>query len=561
MDINDFIQKPEIGSTYTMGEVPPFVINTPSTILVELAVDGESVFSGSYAPGFDGVVVIDFGGIYEGYLKSELPSNGKTEISHPSYLRLFTATFVTMVGEDTTGEPPMVSWYVANAASKCGAEFGEWSGNAFLTRQPKEKPTFYDAPEWLTWLDLKGGSRLMARFYRKSGSQLDVSVATALSPGCHSVNVSYKRLVRMANTLPSNLKGYYDLILSNAKGKELTRQRYLYMERTGLERYYCFVNGLGGIDTLVCKGEHVLNPKVTHNVGRFQGGGYTSLDDTDDNLQWKQSIGMVPSHWRDWVAGLLAAKKGALLYEPDTACYSEIVVNSSDVDMGGAGQLASASFGYIMADAVPVIAGAGQSSVSDMHQSAADAADALSDVTNNEQLVFDNGVTEAVTVPSEKLLVTLKGLDEGSVVTYLVDGVVAGTITVGDDADPAVLTIPYGSSVSFSFAGDEPYAAVSLNYYEGWQSEDFFKWAWSQAVCVQKEPPYLFAWGGVVCAQHDLPCRFAWSEAVCVTVADAHSFSWRNAVCVKESDPYTFAWWESVCIKQYQYELEWETIG
>lgn len=561
MDINDIIQRPEIGSTYTMGEVPPFVINTQSTILAELAVDGETVFSGSYTPGFDGMVVVDFGGIYDSFLETDFPSKGKVEISHSSYRRLFTATFITMIGEDTTGEPPVFSWYVANAASKCGSTFGAWSSKAFLTRQPKEKPTYYDAPEWLTWLDLVGGSRLVVRFYRKNGDLLDLQVATVLSPGCHSANVSYKRLIRMVNVLPNNLNGYYDLILFNEKGKELTRQRYLYKERTGLERYYCFVNNLGGIDTLVCQGENVLQPVLTHNVGRFRGDEYASIDDTDDTLQWKQSTGMMPYRWRDWVAGLLAVKKGAMRYDPDTACYNEIVVTSSEVDMGDAGQLASAAFGYMMANADPMITDEGQTSESDMHQSAVNAVDALADASISESLVFDSGVTEAIEVNSEKLLVSLNGMDVGTVVTYLVDGEVAGTITVADDDDPVELTIPYGASVSFLFNSASADAVVTLNYYEGWHSEDFFKFAWSRTVCVQKEPPYLFSWNGVVCVQRDKPCRFTWSEAVCVSVADAYSFSWREAVCVKGLDPYSFSWREAVCVKQYIYELEWIEIG
>lgn len=550
MNIYDFIQHPDNGETYARNEVPPFEIATASVILATLEVDGTVVFSGSYMPDFYGKVVIDFAGLYDSFLKTFLPKTGIREINQTEYRKLFTATFGVVAGELTSEEPFSMSWYVANADMRPPEGFADWSETAFLTGQPAEKLTCFDTPEWLTWLDLDGGTCLKVRFYRKSdGSAFsDAVVSPSLpSPGCRSAEVTYSRLVRLALIVnPSNLAPYYDLILFSSGGEELTRQRYIYTDRTGQEKYYCFVNRLGGVDTLICRGENTLQPDVTHNIGRFQrtgGAEYSAMDDTNDTQVWQQQTGMVPYRWRDWVSELLAAKQGAAAYDTSDKAYREIVVKSSKLEMGDARQLASASFSYIMSDAGYTPSAAGQKSPGDLHQSSADSGGEPLDETVERSLPLNNGTTEAVVVPSERIVLNLEDFAPGTVVTWLVNGVVGGTVTVGSDASKEVLTIPYGASVSFAVEGTSG-ACVEMTYYEGLHSDSFYRAAWSGPVCVQVKERYTFAWSSPVCVQVEAPYTFGWSEAVCVETPETPSYS--------------FGWSEAVCVQQYSYELTWE---
>lgn len=554
MNTNDFIQYPESGKTYARNEVPPFVVSMQGSVLAELYVGGTKVFSGSYTSDFDGMVTVDFSDIYGNYLETRMPAVGDVEINQTGYRRLFTAIFRVLIGEETSEEPPVFAWYVANADLRPEGGFDTWCRTAFLTGQPAEKPIYHDTPEWLSWLDLDGGSCLKVRFYRKKNGQPfnDVVVSPSFSaPTCRSVSVGYKRLSRLAIMAnPSNLMPYYDLVLFDAKGNELTRQRYLYVNKTGLEKYYCFVNGLGGIDTLVCRGENTLQPKVSHNIGRFNrtgnsGGTFVAMDDTDDQLKWSQETGAVPCLWRDWISDLFAAKRGAAVYDATTTAYHEIVVASSEVEMGDKGQVASASFSYIMSEAGSVITSAGQKSPDDMRQSAVDIADDLIDETIEMDIPLDEGVSEAVTIPSERLMVLFEGLVNGTVVTCFIDGVAAGTLTVGANADPFILTIPYGSNVSFGVDGSAD-AMVKLNYYEGRCAEEFYRAAWEEPVCVQREPAYFRTWSAAVCVQVEIPYSFGWSESVCVAVVG--------------SQPYSYGWSESVCVLEHLHELTWHDL-
>ena len=467
MNISDFSQKPASGFIYAKNEVPAFVITTFNTLLATLKIGNEVIFQGSYAPDFNNQITIDFRGLYDSYLKTLIPTTGSNEITHTQYLQQFTAIFDVLVGEDTAGEPATLSWKVANAKLKSDLLYSVWSEANFLTNQPMEKTTNYEAPEWLTWRDGGTSCDLIARFYKKNGTSLDVTVKAASSEGVYSANVRYSRLISMANVLPSQLQGYYDLILVNSKDEEVARQRYIYEERTGREKYFLFVNALGGIDTLICHGENVLQPEITHNIGRF-GREYNALDDTDDMREWSQSTGMVPNRQRNWIYELLTAKQGAEKYDPETMKYLEIVVDSSNISMGDFNQLSSATFGYILNETENVVADTERPDRS-LHQSVADSAEALYDLSSNLTLAFEAGekvnATEVATIAATKLYVTWdENLKDGIEVFVEVAGNSVGSFVTGTDTQPYIVTKTAGQTVQF-LTEDDTIESVTVTYY------------------------------------------------------------------------------------------------
>ena len=468
MNISDFSQKPVSGRTYAKNEVPAFVISTQSTLLAVLTIGNETVFQGSYSPDFSGQISIDFKGLYDEYLETIIPSSLGDEITHTAYRRQFTATFYVLIGEDTAGEPATLSWYVANAKLKSSTPFYLWKNANFLTNQPMEKVTNYESPEWLTWLDTDMGTRLDVRFYPKTGGYLDATVCTKVNAGCYSANVRYSRLIRMANVLSSRLKGYYDLILYDSKGAEACRQRYIYEERSGLEKYYCFVNALGGIDTLICDGENVLQPETTHNIGRFANI-YRALDDTEDQRKWKQDTGMMPNKYRNWIYELLTTKQGAQKYDPAAKDYYEIVVDTSEIDMSDFGQLASASFSYIMNDVDNVMTDTERAIDRSLHASVAEQAEDLHDETSQVSLAFaDDGnggfETEEVTLAATKLYVEFEPTTQQNTIYYSIDGKLVGDFDPSEDTSPVIITKSAAESVQFS-SKNKVLDAVIVCYY------------------------------------------------------------------------------------------------
>ena len=474
MNINDFSQKPQSGRTYAKNEVPAFVISTQSTLLAVLTTGSETVFEGSYSPDFNGQISIDFKGLYDRYLETQIPSSSGDDIQHTAYRRQFTATFHVLAGGNQSGDPATLSWYVVNARLKASVVFNTWYHSNFLTNQPIEKLTNYESPEWLSWLDpsQSGGTSLVARFYPKSGGNIDTEVFTPSVGGCHSVNVRYSRLIRLINALPGQLHGYYDLILFSTKDdSERCRQRYIYKERSGMEKYFCFVNALGGIDTIICDGENVLQPETTHNVGRFANR-YRALDDTDDRRKWSQNTGLMPTGYRNWVYELLTAKQGAQKYDPAAMDYYDIVVDSSDIAVSDYGQLASVSFGYILDDTENVIQETERAVGRMLHKSIADASEAMDDITVKSVAVFEddghgNFETEELEIGATKLYVsdqrTLTTAGEPQIY-YFIDGSDTASGSFAPSDTPYVITKQKSETIRFATQNDK-IESLLINYY------------------------------------------------------------------------------------------------
>lgn len=366
-------QRPAYHGYYAKNTVPAFEITADEVVTAVLTMQSHS-FTASYAPDFNGKIRIDFGQLCGDYIETLMPNGSTNTVSQTSALITCVASFKDSQGNNIAyplGYP--WEWYVFNAVLKSATPFQTWVQTHFLTNQPLEKPTTKDSPEWLTWIDLDGSHILKVVFYPKEGGQAATTVRTDTVAGCFTEHVSFRRLIALANVQPSQLLGYYDLILYDAKNEVLCRQRYIYEERTGTEHYFCFVNALGGIDTLICDGENALQPEVTHNTGRF-GGQYVALDDTDDRRQWRQQTGQKPHKWRNWLHELLSQKQAAALYDPEAGEYKAIVVTESELDISDKGQLGEASFSYILDDSVNAIGDAEYNQDRILHRSVAEQA-------------------------------------------------------------------------------------------------------------------------------------------------------------------------------------------
>lgn len=458
MDISEFSQKPDSRLVYAKNEVPPFVISTGNSLLAVLSIGEEVIFRGSYSPNFEGKITIDFKGLYDDYLETIVPTNS-TEILHTSYCREFTATFSVIAGEDTPGDNNSISWRVANAKVPADTNFNTWSQNNFLTNQPVEKTTNNEAPEWLTFFNLDNATGIKIVFYLKNGQTSELGPASVSITGCVSLNVSYNLLIRAANVLPSQLKGYYDIVLLR-NNQEVARQRYIYAERTAKEKYFCFVNALGGIDTMICSGENVLQPETTHNVGCFAGH-YTALDDTDDMRQWQQNTGMLPMRQRNWVYELLTMKQGAVKYDPEAMDYYPIVVNSDEISMSDHGQLVSATFGYILDEPDNTIPVTERAVDRFLHQSVADTAQELDDMSEVAVIKFEPSErgegyeTDAVELPTLKVYVVFAKTEQPVTVNYLIGGDPAGSFNLMTDDSPYVIVIDDDTPASLQFTSQE----------------------------------------------------------------------------------------------------------
>lgn len=464
-------QRPTQNGIYAKNTVPKIILSTSVDITAQLAVYGhQPIFTGSYAPDFSNHVTLDFKSLYEGIATTDEPTGQSNVIEQSGYKAMLQLTLT-----DSNNNTETLLFWVCNAQLKSSTAFETWAQANFLTNQPLEKRTNKEAVEWLTYMDTeKNGNRVLkARFYPKAGGNADVTVYTDTIEGVYSVNVSYKRIIEMVNALPSQLLGYYDLILYDGSGNEICRQRYIYDERSGREHYYCFVNALGGIDTLVCVGENVLQPEATHNVGRFADR-YKALNDSNDRREWQQATGMLPNKQRDWLHELTTVKQWAAKYDATGETYTEIVMTASDISVSDFGQLATASFNYILTGTDNVISDTERATDRSLHKSVAEAAQAFDDLSTTVVLQLepdgnDGYETEEVTLAATKLYVAFDDSITAArtvPVYYYLDGsnTAAGSFTPGTDASPVIITKLATDSIRFA-SQSGALGSLSVSYY------------------------------------------------------------------------------------------------
>lgn len=445
---------------YAKNTAPVITITTDETITVKLWIFGDNApfFIGSYQPDFNGKVTLDIRNLYDDYLNTDIPVSGN---SLTQYLAMIYFQLDVIGG--ASGDIGTYYFFVCNSQYQGSEAFTSWIEKNFLTNQPAEKTTDRDAKEWLSFYDKEGNCHLDAKFYTKGGGSTRFTFFgnNAHNAGLYTVDVSYRKLIAMTYYFPSQLHGYYDVILCDHNDVVLATQRYIYQERTGKEKYFLFVNALGGVDTLICQGANAMQPESTFNIGRF-GNRHVPVDDTLNQRRWRQSIGMLPWRQRNWIHEILNSKKAAKQYDPESGNYYDIVVDATDINMADDSQLVTGSFNYLRAEAENII---GQEERDfTLHQSVADNSEPLDDLTVKTVIEFrevqgGGYETDPVAINATHIYVTVGGT---ATVSVLVNG------ELEDEIDPtgrmpAVVEIKPRSEVAFSC--QEEIDSVTVNYY------------------------------------------------------------------------------------------------
>lgn len=339
MNINDFISYPDNAGSYALNQVPKFSLETQNKCTVQIMLSNYSqLFTGSYIPDPQSdMIVADFKDIVRTKVSTLFPrDNVFVQSSHTQW---FSAVWTQ--GNDIV----TIQFLVSNARIKSADRLYKWSINHFLTNQPIEKYTTKESPEWLTYM---AGSLItvMARVYSVNGTYYNFVLHSGGS-GVITVDVSCSRIKKIVGAT-AHLQGYYDILLVN-NGKENAIQRYIVRRLTGLEHYFIFVNALGGIDTLICYGDNILQPEANYNIGRL-GAKRVQLDDKESARTWQQNLRF---QWRErnWIHELLSEKQQAYIHYPSSGESEEIIVTGMEMNVGDREKMAVASFNYIMADA------------------------------------------------------------------------------------------------------------------------------------------------------------------------------------------------------------------
>lgn len=446
-------QTPTNGESYPKNLVPEVILSqVTDEVTIHLLQSDSVIFEGSYTPDVLGHVSVDLCELFTEWLNTSLPNTN-------TFLQTEWKKQFTLKIEDEDAQNT-INFYVCNADFKSRTAWTTWLASNFLTNQPMEQHACKDAPLWLSFYDADGGLSLKARFYKKAGGNIDVSIATTNGAGCYTCNVAYQHLIQRVAALPSSLFGYYDVLLMDGTTIN-AKQRYIYSERTGNEQYYCFVNALGGIDTLICQGENVLQPDITYNIGRF-GKSFRQLDDTDTIRAWTQNTGMLPWKWRNWLFEIFSQKDGCWKYADKV--YTEIIISEGNLSVSNNGQLTSNTFGYILTENTSVI-GSDERAAYAFRKSVADEAEEYESDMQAIELAFEDGETETIPIPAKVILVlaTADAVVEATPISYLVDGTVVDDFTPST-TEPVQIALPAGDELSFE-TENVSVTGLILNYY------------------------------------------------------------------------------------------------
>ncbi len=389
-------QQPTANTVYPKNAVPHIVLSANETARVTLLFKHpndeeweltDSVFIGSYAPDFYGQIDLDFKGLYDTLIRSQMP--GGVQTFHQSY---FFYEFRAWIVGLTSNTNITITWKVADCSLNLSVPFATWAQSHFLTNQPSEKHITKNSPEWLTYFDADHSLTVKARIYPVTGSHTDISI-TSGNTGATTIDVSCARIKSLVSAA-AELKGFYDILLMAGNTVKAT-QRYIVEKASGRERCFLFINSLGGIDTLICRGDNIFQPEATFNTGRI-GDRRVALDDTDDICVWQQNV-RFPWRQRNWIYELLTHKLGAWIFDNQA---KEIVITEMDFNIGDRETLSTCSFKYMLADDEEVLSAISKEDNAILKLSSLQHADSI--IIETEEIENDNqgrGLTEQEVEP------------------------------------------------------------------------------------------------------------------------------------------------------------------
>lgn len=340
---------------YSIPDLPLFSIVGSSNITAKLSYihNGSDVivFIGSYTPGGNNRIEIDFKDIL-----SALFENAKPQMSADTFVQ---PKFVRDIKVEISDNEVSVErkFHVLNINAHCASDIIDMDilSKMFLTWQPLVKDTTLNSPEFLTYYYSNAGEKLIAQFYYTDGTSELVTLYRwdgNFPAVTHNVSPA---LVLAASYIPSEHKmPFYDIYVADSSGSRISMmQRYVLKHATELYKHYLFYNSLGGLDTLTATGQLTDSAKVSFNIAQTSLG-LISLDNGDDHIEYSQNTGYFSNDYIKFLKDFILSKKEKYIVENGNC--RKIVVTESDNSFSDKDNMVSFSFKYRKDNDKPEIA-------------------------------------------------------------------------------------------------------------------------------------------------------------------------------------------------------------
>lgn len=348
---------PKIQGYYSIPDLPEFRLRCTLPMTAEVYYMQYSklkkVFAGSYTPGINLEVCIDFKEILKTLLASEEPKFHLEYFTQYDFIKEIHVVF-----KDAEKELERV-FYITDINATSQVDIDVVFSKRFLTFQPDVKETTVDSPEFLTYLYSGNAKRLVVKFYGLTDISTEVVTLYSWKGGDEvkavTHNVSYRMVMSNSNTSSSEKKPFYDIYIVDETNQRISIiQRYVFKESTGRENYYLFYNSFGGLDTFITTGDIIQEPSITFDIARTSSG-LIQLDNTEDHISYNQKSGYFSIDNINVATDFLLSKKDKYIFNPNDVSCSKIVITDSDVSFNKKESFTAFSFSYRKMQDIPEI--------------------------------------------------------------------------------------------------------------------------------------------------------------------------------------------------------------
>lgn len=321
----NLIQHPDQYSI--LSNLKPIIISADSEVTIELFYNNsnhDSIINLSYYPDFNYMVNVDLTDVIDSLLCSNFPS--ANNYMQNKFIADFRCQIISRGGRSS------FTFSVTKSKIRTTMSFNDFYDKKILTFQPNVKTITKLSPEYLTFAYRKP-SRLVVKFYLKNGNTEEclLFMYNGSQVKCFTHDVSFMTVWDRSHAPSANKEPYYDIYVKDDNSVVSDVQRYVYRESFGREKYYLFINTLGGLDTLTCIGEHVSSPSISHNTCRYSRG-IESIDNSDDFMSYRQNMGFTRNSDESLVRNFLESKQYHYQFDPETNSFAKIVITESSYE-------------------------------------------------------------------------------------------------------------------------------------------------------------------------------------------------------------------------------------
>lgn len=336
-----------LGGLHYLENMQPLEVETDASVLtavVSIRSSGEAVASVPLRyTTVGGRVSIDLSDIIRPFFSFQMVPAGERFVRQS---RMMLRVSVSFFEEETQGVSLNV---VRGGAYGIEGNVEEWCRGNALTWQSRRKYVLYNQPETLT-LYLKANDTISFTIHTRKGENpvkaISGQAVMVQSTGVYTFDVSPAAMSRIAAVEDGAYIAYYEVQSSGGAAMQYVLEGL----KSEDERWFCWENSLGGMDTLRCYGEEIL--LLNSEDKTISRGDSTATYDVDAPMRWRQNTGSLSIRERIWLLDFFRS--------PARYCYRNgalcpIVLTESSGESQTGDNVYDYTFTYELSDRRPAL--------------------------------------------------------------------------------------------------------------------------------------------------------------------------------------------------------------